>query len=156
MLRRSFINEFSLTPLRFPRRLRPKRIFLSPENFLDRMKIRNNRYLSRLTFLHALKAPFPVERKVRSRHKKFDDRSLVNFVSNILNPIFSYLNEKKFHYDGIIEGKTDLDVYVKANFNNFAYYLVLDFVHLSVSLDTNQTESNNLTMLNLFLYVFIK
>lgn len=51
--------------------------------------------------------------------------------------------KKKIRLRRYIEGKTDLDVYVKANFNNFAYYLVLDFVHLSVSLDTNQTESNN-------------
>lgn len=65
------------------------------------MKIRNNCYWSRLIYLHALKASFPVERKVRWRHKKFDDRSLVNFVSNVLNFIFSYLNETKFDYDGI-------------------------------------------------------
>lgn len=78
-----------------------KPIFISSENFLDRMKIRNSCYLSRLIYLHALKVPLPVERKVRSRHKKFDDHSLINFASNVLNLIFSYLNEKKIDYDGI-------------------------------------------------------
>lgn len=64
--------------------------------------------------------------------------------------------KKKNRLRRYIEGKTNLDAYVKVNFNNFAYYLVLDFVHLNVSLDTNQTENNNLTILILFLYVFVK
>lgn len=60
-----------INPFAFSASFTTKAYFLSPENFLDRMKIRSNRYLSRLTFLRALKAPFPVERKVRSRHKNF-------------------------------------------------------------------------------------